>query len=234
MVSIKPINSAINKAYQTCFEKPMVKLSESNFMNYGYNKFGSNVRSFIDGVGILSIILKDGVGCYMYVTQSLHNKSIPEDKRKFVAALDLTNGGLMIAAQILMHKTISNKIIQSKMFNKAFGKQFDRNMSKMLHSVLKRTDKYKDVTQDQVSEVLAQYKGDACDAFGSLTSLIAATTVGKRMIVPFIATPLASKAEEWMNKDNKNAGIDKETVNNYDPYKHVQNSPIKGVLDKTV
>ncbi|MBR6099136.1 hypothetical protein IKP85_05250 [bacterium] len=221
MVSIKPISSVINKVYRNCFEKPMVNLSESNFMNYGYDKFGSNIRSFIDGVGILSIILKDGVGCYMYVTQSLNNKSIPDDKRKFVAALDLTNGGLMIAAQIIMHKTISNKIIQSKMFNHLFGKQFDRNTSKMLHSILKRTDKFKDVTPEQVSEVLAQYKGDACDAFGSLTSLIAATTVGKRIIVPFIATPLASKAEKWMNKDNKNTTVDKETANMYNPNKHI-------------
>ena len=221
MVSIKPISNVINKVYRKGFEQPMVRLSESNFMNYGYDKFGSNIRSFIDGVGILSIILKDGLGCYMYVTQSLHNKSIPEDKRKFVAALDLTNGGLMIAAQIIMHKTISNKIIQSKMFNKMFGKQFDRNTSKMLHSILKRTDKFKDVTPEQVSEVLAQYKGDACDAFGSLTSLIAATTVGKRVIVPFIATPLASKAEKWMNKDNNNNTIDKDTANMYDPNKHI-------------
>ena len=222
MVSIKPITKALDVVRKTCFEKPMVKLSESNFMNYGYDKFGYNTRSFIDGIGILSIILKDGVGCYLYVTQSLNNKSIPEDKRKFVAALDLTNGGLMIAAQIIMHKTISSKIVQSKMFNGLFGKQFDRNTSKMLHSILKRTDKFKDVSQQRVSEVLAQYKGDACDAFGSLTSLIAATTVGKRIIVPFIATPLASKAEEWMNRNNKEILISKDTVNAYDTNKHVK------------
>ncbi len=222
MVNIKPITNAIGKIYDKGFKKPMVGLAESNFMKYGYDKFGSNTRSFIDGVGILSIILKDGVGCYLYVTQSLNNKSIPEDKRKFVAALDLTNGGLMIAAQIIMHKTISNKIIQSKMFNGLFGKQFDRNTSKMLHSILKRTDKFKDVSQEKVSEVLAQYKGNACDAFGSLTSLIAATTVGKRIIVPFIATPLASKAEEWMNRNNKEATISKDTVNAYDTNKHVK------------
>ena len=222
MVSIRPITRVLDKIGDKGFKKPMVKLSESNFMTYGYDKFGSNTRSFIDGIGIFSIILKDGLGCYMYVTQSLHNKNIPDDKRKFVAALDLTNGGLMIAAQIIMHKTISNKIIQSKMFNGLFGKQFDRNTSKMLHSILKRTDKFKDVTQERVSEVLAQYKGDACDAFGSLTSLIAATTVGKRIIVPFIATPLASKAEEWMNRNNKEGTISKDTVNAYDVNKHVK------------
>ena len=35
---------------------------------------------------VSSIILKDGIGCAMYVTQSLNNDKIPEKKRKFVAA----------------------------------------------------------------------------------------------------------------------------------------------------
>lgn len=221
MVSIQPIRNGLNKTYKTLFKNPMVSLSESKFMNYGYDKYASNSRKFIDGVGIASIVLKDGLGCYMYVTQSLSNESIPEDKRKFVAALDLTNGGLMIAAQILMHMTISSKIVQTKMFNKLFTKQFDRNTSKMLHSILKRTDKFKDVTPQEVSEALSKYKGEVCDAFGSLTSLFAATTIGKRVIVPFIATPLASKAEKYMNKDNKEKPVDKDTVNTYNPDNHI-------------
>lgn len=221
MVSIKPITNSLGKVYEYGFQKPMVNLSESSFMHYGYDKYGLNARKFIDGIGILSIILKDGLGCYMYVTQSLKNESIPEDKRKFVAALDLTNGGLMIGAQILMHMTISNKIVQSKMFNKLMGKQFDRNTAKMLHSILKRTNTFKDVSQQEVTKALSKYKGEVCDAFGSLTSLIAATTVGKRMIVPFIATPLASTAEKYMNKDKKNQELDKETVNTYNPNNHI-------------
>ena len=221
MVSISPITRVLNTVYEKGFKKPMVNLSESKFMNYGYDKYASNARKFIDGVGILSIILKDGVGCYMYVTQSLHNDSIPEDKRKFVAALDLTNGGLMIAAQILMHMTISSKIVQTKMFNNLFGKQFDRNTSKMLHSILKRTKTFKDVSQQEVTEALGTYKGEVCDAFASLTSLIAATTIGKRVIVPFIATPLASVAEKYMNKNTQKDKIDNGTKNTYNPDKHI-------------
>lgn len=221
MAGLQPVTNLISKAYKYGFQKPMVNLSQSNFMRYGYDKYGLNARKFIDGVGITSIVLKDGFGCWMYVTQSLHNESIPEDKRKFVAALDLTNGGLMIAAQVLMHMTISSKIVQTKMFNKLFSKQFDRNTSKMLHSVLKCTDKFKDVSQQEVAEALGKYKGEVCDAFGSLTSLIAATTIGKRIIVPFIATPLASKAEKYMNKDNNEVKPDKETKNTYNPEKHI-------------
>ena len=222
MSRISPISSALSKIYQKGFVNPMVNLSESNFMQRGYGAYRSNSRRFIDGIGIASIVLKDGVGCYMYVTQSLNNKSIPDDKRKFVAALDLTNGGLMIAAQIIMHLTISSKIVQAKMFNKMFGKQFDRNTSKMVHSILQKTDKYKGVSQQAVNETVNRYKGEVCDAFGSLTSLIAATTVGKRILVPFIATPLASKAEEIMNRDKKTSTLHPETQNNYNPDKSVK------------
>ena len=219
-----------SKAYNYGFKKPFLALSEMPLMENGYASYRANSRKVIDGIGIASIILKDGVGCYMYVNQSLHNDKIPEDKRKFVAALDLTNGGLMILAQILMHVTISNKIIQSKMFEKIFGKYFDRNSKKMIQAILQNTEKYKKASAQDISEAFVKIKGSVCDAFGSLTSLFAATTIGKRVIVPFIATPLAGKVEERMNKNAKQPVVDKDTQNTYDPSKHVK----KHVKDKSL
>lgn len=217
------IRSVGRKVANTACEylkKPFIALSEMSVMEKGYASYRSNNRRFIDGLGILSIIMKDGVGCYIYVNQSMHNDKIPEDKRRFVAALDLANGGLMILAQILMHITISNKIVQTKMFEKLFGKNFDRNALKMVQAVLKNTEKYRNTSTHEIAEAFNKMKGSVCDAFGSLTSLIAATTIGKRVIVPFIATPLAGKVEEKMNKNNKQIVIDKETENAYNPSKH--------------
>ncbi len=211
-----------NKAYEYGIKKPFLWLSDMKLMDSGYSSYRANNRKVIDGISIASIVLKDGVGCYMYVNQSLNNDKIPEDKRKFVAALDLANGGLMILAQILMHMTISNKIVQTKMFNKLFSKHFDRNALKMIQAVLKNTEKYNKVPAREVAETFTKFKGSVCDAFGSLTSLIAATTIGKRVIVPFIATPLAGKVEERMNRNKKQEVIDKDTANNYNPNKHPQ------------
>ena len=73
--------------------QPIKKLGE---------QFAKNPEKALGNAVVTSIILKDGIGCAMYVTQSLNNKKIPDEKRKFVAALDLTNGGLMILAQIGM------------------------------------------------------------------------------------------------------------------------------------
>ena len=222
MAGISKIGTGFNKVYKTCFERPMLNLQKANFMQKGYDAYRNDKQTFMDWASILSIIAKDGIGCIMYVTQSLNNKNIPDDKRKFVAALDLTNGGLMIAAQIIMHMTISNKLVQAKMFKRMFGKQFDRNAAKIIHSLTKNIDKYKGTTPQEINEFLGRNKDTAAAALTSLTSLVAATTIGKRIIVPFIATPLASKVENWMNKGKSEVTVDKETSNDYDESKHVE------------
>ena len=222
MANVGKISSNLmNKAYKVCFEKPMLNLQKANFMQKGYDAYRNDKQKFMDWASILSIIAKDGIGCVMYVWQSLNNKNIPDDKRKFVAALDLTNGGLMIVAQIIMHMTISNKMVQAKMFNKMFGQKFDRNAAKIIHSITKNMDKYKGTTQQEINEYLSKNKDTAAAALTSLTSLLAATTIGKRVIVPFIATPLASNVEKWMNRGQGETVIAEGTKNNYDEKKQV-------------
>jgi hypothetical protein len=167
--------------------------------NAGEHVYANN-RKYIDGLGVASIIAKDGLGCYLYVTQSLNNKDIPDDKRKFVASLDLTNGVLMIALQLLMFFTVSHKVCQSKMFNKFFGKMFDRPIEKTYRAITKRNPLYQDVGDIKFKKEFMKIRNNVKDAFGGLTSLAAATIVGKRMLVPFIATPLAGKVEKKMNE----------------------------------
>ena len=160
----------------------------------------NNNRKYIDGLGVASIVAKDGLGCYLYVTQSMNNKDIPDDKRKFVAALDLTNGLLMIGFQILMFFTVSNKVCQTKMFDKAFGKMFNRPVKKLYQSIIKTKPGHEHLDDIKYSQDFNDFRGKVKDAFGGFTSLIAATIVGKRMLVPFIATPLAGKVEKKMNE----------------------------------
>lgn len=150
--------------------------------------------------GIYSILLKDGLGCVMYVYQSLTNKDIPEEKRKFVAALDLTNGGLMIASQLLMAKTISNKACQSKMFEKAFGKLFNTKAAKTAEAAIKKQPKFSKLGEKQFEETFGKFKKDVSGFFEVFTTLVASTILAKRVIVPFIATPLADKVKGLMDK----------------------------------
>lgn len=206
----------INPIVEYGLKKPLVALSKAPGMDNVCKNFRKKNMAFINGLGITSIVLKDGLGCYMYVTQSLHNDKIPEDKRKFVAALDLANGGLNIILQILLHFTISNKLVQAKMFNKLFGKGFDRAALKTYQKVLGKREKFSEVQGKQFHRAMDEIKGSVCDALSNVTSLVAATIVAKRVMVPFIATPLADKAKVWMSRNDKPVEISKETINNYD------------------
>ena len=205
----------VNPIVEYGIKKPLVALSKAPGMDTVRKNFRNKNMGFINGLGITSIILKDGLGCYMYVNQSLHNDKIPEDKRKFVAALDLANGGLMIAMQILMHMTISNKLVQKKMFNKLFGKNFDRAALKTYQKVLGKREKFTEVQGKQFHKAMDEIKDSVNEAFSNLTSLAAATIIAKRMIVPFIATPLADKAKAWMSRNDKPVETHKDTVNTY-------------------
>ncbi len=213
---IQKINTWCEKPYKALANVKIGKYKPMQIVNNNYIK--DNTK-FITGLGVASIVLKDGVGCYMYVTQSLNNKEIPDDKRKFVAALDLANGGLMILTQLGMFFTISNKKVQEKMFNKLFGKYFDRAASKGYQAKLKNNDLLKDMKGTDFHRVLNKARKDVKGAFENVTSLVAASIVAKRMLVPFIATPLADKTGEWMNRHEKPDKVNKDTKNTYNTHK---------------
>lgn len=159
-----------------------------------------------------SVIAKDGVGCYMYVTQSLHNKEIPEEKRKFVAAYDLTNGVLMMATQVLCFFAM-RKINQS-LFPKLFKKSFD-SKGKVIKSVATQLRKnQKDAGLDParksvIKKVYNSIKGHSYDIFSFITELAAATIFAKRIVVPLISTPLANKVKGKMGKASSSKSPEK-------------------------
>ena len=136
----------------------------------------------------------------MYVTQSLHNDKIPEKKRKFVAALDLTNGVLMIGAQIAMFfamRKYSGPIFK-KIFNKSFNAKSKANtISRMRMEDVKNgghTCKKQTIAKD-----FDKCENDALALFKFVADIAAATIVGKRIIVPLVATPLAKKVENKLD-----------------------------------
>lgn len=208
------------KAYEYCALKPLKWLSNTNIQKTICDKFQDPKKNmaYIAGLGVTSILLKDGLGCYMYVKQSLANKKIPEDKRKFVAALDLANGGLMILLQILMTYTISKKSFQEKVFTKWFGKNFNRSSSKSAQAIMEKKNGLTGLVKgnQKFHRAFEGYRDAAINAFGGLSTLVAATVVGKRILTPFIATPLADKTKEWMCRNDKPIRINKDTKNTYD------------------
>jgi hypothetical protein len=86
------------------------RLANSSILSKNLEQGLSDPAKFAAGMLVTSIVSKDLVGCYYYTTQSLHNKKIPEEKRKFVAALDLMNGIIMVGGQLLIGKVIDAKL----------------------------------------------------------------------------------------------------------------------------
>lgn len=218
----KPLHWAVNGLAKTKVSKNIC------------NQYYKDNRNFVNGLGVVSIVLRDGYGCYLYVKQSLNNKKIPDDKRKFVAALDLANGGLMIAMQLLMFFTVSNKNVQKKMFNALFGKVFNsRSAQKGYQALVKNIDSCKGMTGPQFHEAFGKTRKVAEDAFSYVTSLAAATIVGKRVIVPFIATPLADKTKAWMSKNDKPAVTHPETKNTYSEHPSMKGAQKNSNVENT-
>jgi len=111
---------SITKVMGNAFSRPLNSLVKSKFYEKRV-KDKINLKTFDNAVALLtlgSIVVKDGLGCIMYVEQSKHNKRIPEERRNFVWKLDAVNGGLMIAFQILFF--LGMRKFNDKLFGKLF------------------------------------------------------------------------------------------------------------------
>ncbi len=204
MPKIKPVAASLSSHVLGAFQQSKPMESLANF----YNK---DLEKAIAYVAVGSIIAKDGIGCYKYVTQSLKNDKIPEDKRKFVAALDLTNGVLMITAQILMF--FAMRKYSEPLFNRLFKKSFNNKMANNIATRLRIAARKADETIERklnIGKGNEQVRKNALDLFKFIAELSAATIIGKRVLVPFIATPLADKVKQKMDK---HSSPDKENNN---------------------
>ena len=161
-------------------------------------KFEKDPEKALAMATVTSIILKDGIGCAMYVTQSLNNDKIPEKKRKFVAALDLTNGVLMIGAQIAMF--FAMRKYSGPIFDKLFKKSFNPISKANTISRMRMQDAMKGHASKKLvyGREYEMVRKGAVDLFKFVADIAAATIVGKRIVVPLIATPLAKKVDKKM------------------------------------
>ena len=148
-------------------------------------------------IATVSNVSKDAVNCAYYTIQSLNNDRIPESQRKFVGALDLSNGIINVLVQILMAFGIGNAITsifdrtiaKTKPFSTAepyMKKRFDA-----LPQELKSTTTYENFVKGIKPKIEKNAKY-ARLGFTVLTVNIAMQILTKRIITPLIATPLAS------------------------------------------
>ena len=103
---------------------------------------------------------------------TMQNKEIPEEKRPFVASMDLMSGVVTAAMQIGVGFSLANPKFQDKIWDKTF-----------------KNCKFNDV--------VAAKKG-----FSQILALIGSTVLAERILVPLIATPAAEQFEKKVMHHN--------------------------------
>ncbi|MBQ8168647.1 hypothetical protein IJZ97_04435 [bacterium] len=159
-MKINAINKMANKAWDT-----MVNLSPT-------------------GKIATSLILKDAVGCCLYVGQARRNEKFTPQQRADVANYDLANGVINIGLQLLAVKPIENsmkKVVDGKVM-----KHFFNNLDKRLA----------DPNNKKVMKLLKN-KGKLAEGAVALLSVIICQYFIKRCVSPFFSVPVGEKTKQW-------------------------------------
>ena len=159
-----------------------------------------NAGSAAAMVATISCVTKDAVNCCYYVKQSLDNERIPEEKRKFVASLDLANGILNVVTQLIIGPAAEK--FTGKMFDKYITtKYFSGDAISALQTNKACAGR---VTSEFFKDIMGPGKTAARTGLLVLASLIGTQIIAKRVIVPFLATPMASYFKEKFEQNEKN------------------------------
>lgn len=177
---------------------PIKSFANSKLMENVCKHYRNNDGKYIAAFSVGALIAKDAYNCGIYVAKNERNKSIPEDKKKFISLFDITNFLLITGVQLLTYATISKKATQAKIFNKVLGKHFTPEKISSLEQKLKI--KFPEMSGKEITENINKYKENIEVAFEHLFSLITTVILAKRVFVPLIATPLTEKAEKKLIK----------------------------------
>ena len=151
-------------------------------------------------VGIMlvtSLVSKDAVNCYYYVTQSLHNKKIPEKKRGFVASLDLMNGILNVVGQLGVYFLVE-KTAKKALFKKLVSNKVDTDLLKIHAKKIVAASKEKLSLEAVHKELIKQHGAGSKQmkalesGFSGLLGFVVTAAFAKRIISPLLGTPMAS------------------------------------------
>ncbi len=216
-MNIKPIKNSVYRAANATVDyanKVTNKLMEKNF---AHTMMPENPTDVAKALALASTTTKDAVNCYYYTTQSYNNKEIPEDKRKFVAGIDLANGILNVITQLTLGLVVNKQ--SDKLFEKMFKGGIvakPENIAKYkqkVNALLQKSNLTKHIssTEAEIKDAIKKTNKIAKGGFGVIAVLIVTQIIAKRMIVPFLSTPLAGFFKNYLDKREQKNGIKTET-----------------------
>ena len=129
-----------------------------------------------------SLILKDAVGCALYVSQARRNKEFTPQQRSDVANYDLANGVINIGLQLAAVKPIENWMTKI--------------VSKMMKNMFKNLDERLADTNNKNVMKLLKNKKRLTEGAVALFSVIICQYFIKRVVSPFFSVPIGEKSKQ--------------------------------------
>lgn len=150
------------------------KVSNSAFVK---NHVTKSIKdpSFLTKTLLLTSVSKDIFAYAIRVKNTAKNKEIPKDKKHFIMTMDAVTGVTTTIVQLGTGFLIANKKLQDKVCSKIFS------------NLEKNSRAYKNASR----------------GFAALSTLIGATLLAKRILVPAISSKITGKIEQnYANKNN--------------------------------
>lgn len=173
------------------------KISQNQTLDKHINNCISNpgnAAKFLVMANVSKDVFKQGV----FFNQSIMNQEIPENKRKYVASLDLAIGVADAFVQLVSGFTIANEKIQKKMCSFLFGQLRDKNSSiyKQFPQKIKYFAGRELITPEKM------FRG-CSKGFVAISTLVGSQIIAKRFVVPVISPALASViSNQYLAKNN--------------------------------
>ena len=197
-MNISPVSNFADRAIGA-FNRAATRIMDSKV---GTTLMPENPTDIAKLLALISTTTKDAVNCYYYTNQSYHNKRIPEDKRKFVAGIDLSNGILNVITQLTLGLVV----------NKMSDKMYDKIMKGGLTPTPENVKKYKELADNLLHKSKLTEHITSNDA--NIKAAINEKKINeKRMIVPFLSTPLAGYFKKYLDKKEAQKGTKTDAQN---------------------
>lgn len=131
---------------------------------------------------VLSVVSKDLVGALVLFDQTLHNKKIPENKRKYLASYEITSGSYNVIFPLTVGFLYTSESFKHKSAKALFNKYYvDPKDLKAAVAPARDILEAKMKVFEKGNKGLAQF-----------VAIIFTAIVSKRIIGPFVSGPMAT------------------------------------------
>lgn len=180
----------VGKVANTGIKTPLLtKITSSKAVRNTVTTLGKNVPM----ITVISVVSKDLVGALILFYQTYHNKRIPEKKRKYLAAYELTSGAYNVAFPLTAGAFLTSDSFKHKTAKAAFKKYYTAP-----EVIAKATG----ATQEAMIKNMKTF--DKCNkGLAAFVAVVFTAIISKRIICPFVGGPLATVFNKKVLQNNE-------------------------------